>query len=154
MKKISGNFLAILGLLLVFGTVSTALASGNDDKNRPKNTGILSVKTTPVAYPVLVDGVQIGMSGVAASAEFYLTPGTHRVEIQGPDGKSYTKDIDIVKDRKNCICIKIVENTISTPCPYRVVVNGPETVKDGDLINLFATNQVNSPNPVKYVWTV
>ncbi len=48
-------------------------AGGNDDKNkRPKNTGILTVKTTPIAYPVRVDGQVVGMSGVDTAAEFYL----------------------------------------------------------------------------------
>jgi hypothetical protein len=156
MKKISCNFLIIVGLIMALGLVSTVSAAANDDKNkRPKNTGILSVKTSPVAYPVLVDGVQVGMSGIGAPAEFYLTPGNHKVEIQGANGKSYVKDLEIIKDRKNCVCLKMIENTITTPCPYRVNVSGSETVKEGDLITFSAIDDVNkSESPLKYVWTV
>lgn len=155
MKKISCNFLIIIGLIMALGTISTVSAAGTDDPpKRPKNTGILSVKTAPQAYPILVDGVQVGLSGVSYAAEYYLTPGTHRVEIQVPNTSSpYVRDLEIKKDARNCICIKIVERTIETPCPYRVNVSGPEVVQEGDLIQFVATDAVNK-TPVSYVWTV
>ena len=153
MKKISYNFLIIVGLIMALGLVTTASAGTDDTTKRPKNTGILSVKTNE-PLPVLVDGVQVGMSGVNEGKEFYLTPGTHRVEIQNPYGAPIIKDVEIIKDRKNCICLKVVKTEITTPCPYRAVVNGPETVKEGDLITFFATDEKGSPKPLKYIWTV
>ena len=83
MRKNRYNFLFVIGLMLAFG-LTTVFAYVNDDKiKRPKNMGILSVKTTPAAFPVKVDGQILGMSGVSTPAEFYLSPGTHRVEIEG-----------------------------------------------------------------------
>jgi hypothetical protein len=154
MKKISGNFLIIVGLIMALGMVSTVSAYTTDDTpKRPKNTGILSVKTNE-PLPVLVDGVQVGVSGVNEGKEFYLTPGTHRVEIQNPYGAPIVRDIDIIKDRKNCICLKVIKTEITTPCPYRVEVAGPENVKEGDLITFFAQDRKGSPTALRYVWTV
>ena len=58
MRKIGYNFLLILGLMITFGVANKVSANGNDTK-RPKNTGILAVKTSPGSYPVVVDGVQV-----------------------------------------------------------------------------------------------
>lgn len=148
--------LLIFGLLLILGTSVTANANGKDDKakKRPKNTGVLSVKTAPEAYPVTVDGVQIGMSGVQDAAEFYLAPGTHRLEIGGPNGKSFVKDIEIVRDRKNCICLRIVENVTTRACPYNVSVQAPDNVKEGDIITFVSVNAVEGNVPLTYRWTV
>src|SRR5687768_16667236 len=107
------RFSLIVGLLLTLG-VSAAFANISlDDKGkRPKNTGILSVRTTEEAYPIKVNGQYVGMSGVATGAEFFLTPGFHMVEVTGPDGKVWRKEIEIRRDQKNCICLKIVRETI------------------------------------------
>ena len=156
MRNIRYNFLLAVALVMSFG-IASAFANTNDDKKvkRPKNTGILSVKTTPEAYPVKVNGQVVGMSGVNTPAEFYLAPGLHNVEVEGPNGQKFSKQLEIRKDAKNCICLKIVENKTSRPCPYDVRVDGPEKVLEGDLITFAAFNNVtNSATPLKYAWKV
>jgi hypothetical protein len=139
--------------MLTFG-LSAALAQNNNNR-RPKNMGTLTVKTTPVAYPVRVNDQLLGMSGVNTPAEFYLPPGTHRLLIEGPNGKNFTKDIEIRRDIKNCVCLKIVEETITRACPYNIQLTGPERVIEGDLITFASLNTVtDNPIPVNYVWTV
>lgn len=157
MRNISCKLLLIVGLLATLGTFSTVSAvDKKDDKaKRPKNTGILSVKTTPAAYPVLVDGVQIGMSGVTSAAEFFLSPGMHKIEVRGANGKAYVKDVEILKNVRNCVCLKMIENTVSSPCPFNISVDGPDKVTEGDLITFAAFNSVTgNTTPVNYVWTV
>src|SRR5215213_1532914 len=154
MRKISYNFLFVIGLMLTLGMTS-AFGFADDKSKRPKNTGILTVKTAPVAYPIKVDGTYIGMSGTGDATEFYLVPGVHRLEIEFPNGKIYTKEIEIFKDRKNCVCLKYVEETIKRPCPYDVSVSAPENVLEGDLITFAAFNNVTgSTTPLNYRWTV
>lgn len=155
MRKSRYNFLFAVGLMLTFG-LTAAFGFGDDPKiRRPKNAGILSVKTTPTAFPVKVDGQVIGMSGVGTPAEFYLAPGLHRVEIEGPGGQTFSKELEIRRNAKNCICIKIVEQSISRPCPYDVRVDGPDKVLEGDLITFAAFNAVTaSETPLKYNWRV
>lgn len=154
MRKFTRYFLFITALMLILGTINI-FANGKDDKKRPKNTGTLTVKTSPVAYPVKVNGEMVGMSGVDAPEEFYLPPGTYKLEVEFPNGKVFTKDIEILKDRKNCVCLKYVENTITRPCPYDVRIDGPDSVIEGDLITFAAFNAVtNSTTPINYKWSV
>ena len=154
MRKISYNFLFIIGLMLTLGMTS-AFGFVDDKNKRPKNTGILTVKTAPVAYPVKVDGTYIGMSGTGSAAEFFLAPGVHKLEIEFPNGKIYAEEIEIIRDRKNCVCLRYVEETIKRPCPYDISVSAPENVIEGDLITFAAFNNVSgSTTPLNYRWTV
>lgn len=153
------NYLLVIGLILTLGLTNVFAAYGGGDKdkkkNRPKNTGTLSVKTTPVAYTVKVDGQVVGMSGVDTAAEFYLAPGTHLVEVEGPNGQTFSKSLEIRRDFRNCICLKAVEHIVTRACPYNIQVNGPDKVLENDLITFTSQNAVkDSPTPVNYRWTV
>lgn len=151
MRKIS--FLFVVGLIAAFAT-STAFGFGNDTK-KPKNSGTLTVKTSPVAYPVKVNGNFLGMSGVNEAAVFYLPEGTHRLEVEFPNGKMFSEDIKIIKDRKNCVCLSYVEKTTEKACPYDVRVDGPERIPEGDLITFAAFNAVSGAAvPLNYRWRV
>jgi hypothetical protein len=117
--------------------------------------GTLTVKTTPVAYPVKVNDQLLGMSGVTTPAEFYLPPGTHRLTIEGPNGKNFTKEIEIIRNAKNCICLRVVEEVITRACPYSIQLSGPDSVLEGDLITFASLNAVSdTPTPLNYNWTV
>ncbi len=153
MRHSGYKFSVVLGLLLAFGVAAAFASSPVDDKGkRPKNTGVLSIRTTEEAYPVIVNGQYVGMSGVATGAEFFLTPGFHMVEVTGPDGKVWRKEIEIRRDQRNCICLKIVRETIRTPCPYRFYLEGPDRVTEGDLITFAAINAGTAPIPLRYAW--
>lgn len=150
MQKIRYNFLFIVGLMMILGLATTAFS-----QKRPKNTGILSVKTSPQSYQVRVDGQVIGMSGVGSAAEFYLAPGYHRIEVEGPNGQTFSKEMDIRKDTRNCICLKVNEIVDKRPCPYNIVVDGPDKVQEGDLITFSSRNLVTEGTiPVNYKWSV
>lgn len=139
-----------------FGEVSSSSIYVIDKKDNkiPKDMGALTVKTNEVAYPVRVDGQYVGMSGVGTAAEFYLTPGFHMVEVAGPDGKVWTKEIEIIRGKKNCVCLKIVKETISKACPYRFTLDGPDRINEGDLVTFAAINQGTAPIPLRYAWKV
>lgn len=155
MRNIKHNFLFALGLMLTFG-LTAAFAQNNGNRTKaPKNMGTLTVKTTPVAYPVKVNDQLLGMSGVNTPAEFYLPPGTHRLLIEGPNGKNFSKEIEIIRNAKNCVCLRIVEEVTTRACPYNIQLSGPERVMDGDLITFASLNSVgDSPTPINYQWTV
>ena len=153
MRNIKYNFLFVLGLMLTVG-LTTAYAQRNDNR-RPKNVGILTVKTTPVAYPVKVNNQVLGMSGVDTPAEFYLPPGLHQLLIEGPNGRNFSKEIEIRRDSKHCICLRIVEETLTRACPYNIQLSGPDRVIEGDLITFSSINLVTEGAiPVKYNWAV
>lgn len=144
----------MLGLVMTLG-IATALANGGDGKSKaPRGMGTLTVRTTPTAYAVKIDGQYVGMSGVSNAAEFYLTPGIHTVQVAGPNGTSFTKDIEIIRDRKHCVCLKLVEETISRPCPYDFHLQGEDRITEGDRVTFAAINSGTAPIPIRYAWTV
>lgn len=148
------NYLFVIGLIVTLG-FTTAFANSVDNKSKkPKNTGTLSVKTTETSYPVKIDGQYVGDSGVGTGAEFYLAPGIHTVEITGPDGKVWRDQIEIRKDQKHCVCLKIVRETITTPCPYRFTLDGPDRITEGDAVTFAAINSGTAPIPINYAWKV
>ena len=153
MRVTKFKVLVVFAMLVTFG-VSAVLASSADDKKRPKNTGTLTVRTAPASYPVKIDGVYAGMSGVGAATEFYLTPGLHTVEVAGPGGAIFTREVEIRKDRNHCVCLKVLEETISRPCPYTFHMDGPGEIEEGDLVTFSAINSGTAPVPLRYNWNV
>lgn len=160
MRRISCNLILAVGLILTLGWASAAFANDKDGKRRPKNAGILSVQVTfeapaqPSSYRVLVDGVEVGLAGNRTPAEFYLAPGIHTIEIEGPDDKVFVREVEIRKGVKNCICLRVFEKTTTRPCPYDVRVDAPEEVVEGEEITFVAVNAVSASTPINYRWRV
>lgn len=163
MRKTGFTMVMVIGLILTLGLTSV-LADGDnkkgrkDDTKRPKNSGALKVTTSPMVMTVKVDGKVLGMSGLKNSSDvpiYYLSPGFHNLEVIGPDGKVFAKEIEIRKNATSCICIDRIEKTNTEACPYNVSLDGPEKVLEGDLITFASFNAVDdTPEPLKYVWTV
>jgi hypothetical protein len=154
MRLIRYNFLFATMLAVLFLGATAAMAHTSDNKGRPKNTGTLTVKTSPSALPVRIDGKDAGMSGVSSAAEFYLDPGIHLVEVIGPNGAVFSREVEIRKDKKHCVCLKLVEETVKRPCPYRFHLEGPERITEGDLVTFAAINAGTAPIPIRYEWRV
>ena len=161
MRNTRFRFLFVLGLMLTLG-LATAFAGGIDKKKKrkkiPKNMGAISVKTTNEARTVRIDGKEVGFSGTAEGAEFYVTPGVHLVEVIGPNGKTFSREINVVKKARHCICLAFVEKVSTRPCPYDMRVSGPNSVTEGDLATFVATNIAKvSPTDaaaLNYIWKV
>lgn len=151
MQKMKYNFLFVIGLMLFLGASSAVFSQTKLNKN----SGILTVKTSPQSYPVKVDGQVIGMSGVNEEAVFYLTPGSHTVEVEGPGGQKFSKTINFEKGKKHCICLTVVESVKKTRCPYDIYLQGPAKYVKGDTIYFKALNRVtDGAIPVNYAWSV
>lgn len=150
------RFLFVIGLVLTLG-LTTTFANDGDKANRKrlKTEGILSIKSSPAAYPVRIDGQEVGLTGVGEGREYYLTPGIHQVEVLGPDGQvAWRDEVTIRRGMRNCICVKAVEETTTKPCPYRFHLEGPAEVSEGDLVTFTAVPDVQSPIPLTFAWTV
>lgn len=159
MRSIGIKLFVLTAVFAVFGAtavMANSVSTNGNDKNRkrPKDMGSLTVRTTPTAYPVKINGEYIGMSGVNEAAEFYLPPGFHTLEVAGPNGAVYKKEIEIRRGAKNCICLKMIEEVTSKECPYRFTLSGPEKITEGDLVTFAAINAGTSPIPVRFAWRV
>ena len=144
------GLLLLVGIAIAFGAMSVSAA----DKHFPKGMGSITVKTTPGSYPVKIDGVYKGMSGVSTGAEFFLNPGFHTVEVDGPNGAVYSKEIEVHREASSTLCLRVAETTITKPCPYTFRLEGPDKIQEGDLVTFAAVPTAASPVPVKYNWRV
>ncbi|MEP6947007.1 MAG: hypothetical protein ABJA02_13890 [Acidobacteriota bacterium] len=153
MRSARPSFLILFGMILMLG-FSSAFAADDSGKKQPKDSGTLSVRTTEASYPVKIDGVERGVTGVGTPAIYYLTPGFHKIEVLGPDGKIWANEIEIRRGQKNCVCLKIVRETTSRPCPYNFHLEGPDKIMEGDLVTFAAINSGTAPIPLKYAWKV
>ncbi len=159
MQSNKSKLFMVLALILSIG-IGSAFGAVSDkkkkDEKRPKNTGVLSVKTTPNPLTVRVDGQVVGVAGTIDAAEFYLTPGPHTVEIEGPNGVPFVKEINVVKDVKNCICLNVVERVVTKKCPYDISVSAPTgEYEDGSLVTFVTLNAVTGGSALlNYVWNV
>lgn len=154
MRKIRYEFLLIAGLIMTLGC-ATVFANDRDRVKRPKNSGILTVKTDE-AYTVIINGERAGMSGVNAPAVFYLTPDEYDIEIEGKDGKILwvERGVRILKNRKHCICLKTVTRTDKEPCPYDVHLEGPSRFRKDEEITITAVNTMSDSPALRYDWKI
>ena len=162
MQNTRFKFLFVLGIMLTLGLTTAFAAVGADKKKKrrkiPKKMGAISVKTTNGPRVVRIDGKEVGKSGTVEGAEFYVTPGVHLVEVIGPKGKTFSREVNVVKKARHCICLAFVEKTTKRPCPYDMRVTGPDRVTEGDLATFVASN-VAVVTPIaaaalKYAWKV
>lgn len=163
MRKISYNFLFIIGLMTVLGlgtAVSAHELTVSETKTEvlktiPKNMSAISVETDE-PMKIYIDGIEIGTTeGNKVKFEKLVTPGDHDVRIVPAQGKEVRRTLFFTKQVRQCICLKTVTTRVETPCPYDISVSGPERVMAGDSINFIASNAApNSPNPMNYVWRV
>jgi hypothetical protein len=153
MIRMSPKFLILLAMILTLGT-SMVFAADDSGKKQPKDSGVLSIRTTETAYPLRIDGVVRGDTGVGTPAIYYLTPGLHKIEVLGPDGKVWASDLEIRRGQKNCVCLKVVREVKTRPCPYNFRLEGPDKIMEGDLVTFAAINSGAAPIPLKYAWKV
>jgi hypothetical protein len=143
MKKFSFNILFALAFIVAIGLTTTVSA---DTKLKfPKNKGAFSIKTEGKSYPVIIDGQEVGVSGADDPAIFFLEPGSHTVELRGPNGISWVKEINVQKYVQECVCLKIVDSETKTPCPYDIKLDAPSVVNEGDLVTFATWNAVRTP---------
>ncbi|MCU0239358.1 MAG: hypothetical protein MUC29_07940 [Pyrinomonadaceae bacterium] len=144
MKRISFNILFAFAFIIALGWMTNVSAADSKLKF-PKNKGAFSIKTEGKSYPVFIDGKEVGVSGADQPAIFFLDPGVHTVELRGPNGMTWVKDVNIVKYVQECICLKILETTTPRPCPYDIRLDAPSSVQEGDLVTFATWNAVRQP---------
>ncbi len=146
------SFLYVIGMVMILG-VSSSFAFDKVTKV-PKDMGVLRVQTDEQVFDVKIDGQYVGKSGVTIGEDFFLKPGIHRLEVVGPNGLTWSGDVEVYNGKRNCICLKIVRETTTKACPYRFTLDGPSRINEGDLVTFAAINQGTAPVPIKFAWRV
>ncbi len=170
-RKFSYNLVLLIAVSLVAGSFATFAMDGKGDTKKvdkelakkAKTMGMFSVKTDGGAYPVFIDGNEVGVSGTSAANEFWVTPGEHTLEVRVPGATPFTKTVNIAANQRDCICLKVNNSRLDYPCPYFIRVDAPSAVLERDLVTFAAIDQVDprdmqSPTGAKpnltYIWRV
>ncbi len=125
-------------------------------KTKRVTYGIIKVRTTPGGFPLEIDGKPQGATATEYT-EFKLDPGLHTVVISLPSGQPWTREINVVAGRRKCIELSYKPVTITppkSPCPYPVILSGPASVNEGEVITFTAAVNYSGTARLNYNWSV
>jgi hypothetical protein len=110
--------------------------------------GRVEVSTSPGNYPLLIDGQQAGATSPAVRA-LDLAPGKHTVVIIFPNGRRWTRELNVAAGRKQCITLNY------KPRPAcALTIGAPAQVGEGSLITFAAEVVDAGSSPLNYQWSV
>src|SRR3954451_16347894 len=134
--KLAFAVLIAIGFCLVHPASS---AFAKDKKKKNSNAGTIKIRTAPAGFPLSIDGRPEGQT-TGDYTQFSLDPGVHTIEVTLPDGKRWTRDINVAARRRTCVDLNYRPPVVVTksPCPFPVIVSAPPTVAEGDLITFTA----------------
>jgi hypothetical protein len=134
-----------------------AFASTSEVSAKPKKAkfGIIKIMTDPAGLLLVIDGQARGET-LTDYRSFELNPGIHTVSVTLPNGKLWTREVEVPAGRVKCVVVKYrkLPPLEKSPCPYLVAVSAPDTVNEGEIITFAADVSYGGKENLKYAWTV
>ncbi|HEU4767214.1 MAG TPA: hypothetical protein VFS77_07555 [Pyrinomonadaceae bacterium] len=147
------RFFSALLILLAFAFISSTDASAKPTKKA--KYGTIKILTNPGGLLLTVDGQPRGETRTEYTS-IDLAPGVHSVSVTLPNGKLWTRDIEVPAGRVKCVVVnyKPLPPLPKSPCPYPVQVSAPEKVNEGEIITFAGDAVYSGTSGLKYTWTV
>src|SRR5688572_8284542 len=144
--------LLLLAALMFFGFASAADVSAKPKKAK---YGTIKILTNPGGLLLVIDGQARGET-LTEYRSFDLNPGIHNVSVTLPNGKLWTREIEVPAGRVKCVVVNYrpLPPLPKSPCPYPVNVSAPQTVNEGEIITFAADVEYAGTSGLRYVWTV
>jgi len=128
-----------------------------DVSAKPKKAkyGTIKILTNPGGLLLTIDGQPRGETRTEYTS-IDLAPGVHSVSVTLPNGKLWTRDIDVPAGRVKCVVVnyKPLPPLPKSPCPYPVSVSAPEKVNEGEIITFAGDVEYSGNSGLRYTWTV
>lgn len=142
----------VLAAVTFFGFVSAAEVSAKPKKAK---YGVIKILTTPGGLLLTIDGTPRGETKSEYTA-YELSPGVHTVSVTLPNGKLWTREIEVPAGRIKCVVVNYrpLPPLPKSPCPFPVNVSAPQTVNEGEIITFAADVTYGGTNNLRYAWTV
>jgi hypothetical protein len=152
MRRVNIKYIVALIFLLSFFSTQAEAAT---KERRPKDYGRIEVKTGPLAYPLLIDGRDYGMTSTADPVRAIDIPiGTHTVEVIFSPTKRFSQQVTVVGGKRHCFCLNYNKKIVTQPCPTNLSVSSPAQVNDGDVITFASDVAYSGTSALNYTWTV
>lgn len=149
------NFKFALLLLAAFTFFAFAAASEVSAKPKKAKYGTIKILTNPGGLLLVIDGQSRGET-LTEYRSFDLNPGIHNVSVTLPNGKLWTREIEVPAGRVKCVVVNYrpLPPMPKSPCPYPVNVSAPQTVNEGEIITFAADVSYGGTSGLQYAWTV
>lgn len=134
-----------------------AFASVGEVSAKPKKAkyGTIKILTNPGGLLLTIDGTPRGET-LTEYRSFDLNPGVHNVSVTLPNGKLWTREIEVPAGRVKCVVVNYrpLPPMPKSPCPFPVDVSAPEKVNEGEIITFAADVSYGGTAGLRYTWTV
>lgn len=144
------------GFLVLLAVTLVALpATEVSAKPKKAKYGTIKILTNPGGLLLTIDGKPQGETLTDYRA-IDLAPGVHSVSVTLPNGKLWTRDIEVPAGRVKCVVVnyKPLPPLPKSPCPYPVSVSAPTTVNEGEIITFASDVEYGGTAGLRYTWTV
>ena len=150
LRNLKFGFIALFALVFLAVPATTASA-----KSKKANYATLKIMTNPGGLMVMIDGKPRGESKTDYTA-FDLDAGLHTVQVRLPNGKFWTREIEMPAGRVKCVVVNYrpLPPLPKSPCPFPVSISAPNQVTEGEIITYTADVAYSGNMALKYTWVV
>lgn len=151
------RFVFKLAFSLLLAGAFFAFAASSEVSAKPKKAkhGTIKILTNPGGLLLTIDGKSLGET-TTDYRSIDLVPGMHNVSVTLPNGKLWTREIEVPAGRVKCVVVNYrpLPPLPKSPCPYPVNISAPQTVNEGEIITFAADVEYGGTSGLRYVWTV
>ena len=156
-KVFKTRFVFKFAISVLLAIAFFAFATSSEVSAKPKKAkyGTIKILTNPGGLLLSIDGKVLGET-TTEYRSFDLNPGLHNVSVTLPNGKLWTREIEVPAGRVKCVVVNYrpLPPLPKSPCPYPVNVSAPKTVNEGEIITFAADVEYSGTSGLRYVWTV
>lgn len=146
--------LALAALIAITFCMAHPASTAYAKKRKLAKHGSIKILSTPGGLPIEIDGKPEGVTTIDYRS-FERDPGLHTIVITLPNGKRWTREIDLPAGNIKCVAINFRSAPVVTsPCPYPVSLLVDAEVNEGDVITFSADTAYSGTAPLNYAWSV
>ena len=150
LRNLKFAFVALFALVLFAAPATTASAN-------PKKAKYATIKimTNPAGLLLMIDGKPRGETKTDYLA-FDLDAGLHTVQVRLPNGKFWTREVELPAGRVKCVVVNYrpLPPLPASPCPFPVSISAPNQVTEGEIITYSSDVSYSGNSALKYTWVV
>jgi hypothetical protein len=151
---LDGKFkLAFVALLAL--TFFVVQPIGVSAKAKKAKYGTIKIQTNPGGLLLTIDGKPRGETTTQYRA-IDLEPGLHSVAVTLPNGKMWTREVEVPAGRVKCVVVNYrpLPPLPKSPCPYPVSISAPDKVMEGEIITFAADVEYGGTASLNYNWKI
>lgn len=143
------------GVLLAMAVVALLPVTEVSAKPKKAKYGTIKILTNPGGLLLTIDGKALGET-LTDYRSIDLDPGIHSVSVTLPNGKLWTRDIEVPAGRVKCVVVNYrpLPPLPKSPCPYPVTVSAPTNVNEGEILTFASDIEYGGTAGLRYTWTI